>query len=88
MSAASRVVLEASPSLGSLYAKAAGARLTALFPGGKQDGGALPDVEHHLEVLEVDAAKLVAYQRLMGDTVRDTLPSVFVHGWCSRWRCR
>lgn len=80
MSAARRVVLEASPSLASLYAKAAGARLAALLPGGKPAGGALPEVEHHLEGLQVDAAKLVAYQRLMGDTVRDELPSVFVHG--------
>ncbi|MCV9995997.1 MaoC family dehydratase [Paeniglutamicibacter sp. ZC-3] len=80
MSARTRVVLDASPSLGSLYAKAAGARLTALFPGSKTAGGALPEVEHHLEGLQVDAAKLIAYQRLMGDTVRDELPSVFVHG--------
>ncbi|WP_411733910.1 MaoC family dehydratase [Paeniglutamicibacter sp.] len=80
MSARTKVVLDAAPSLASLYARAAGARLGALFPGGKPAGGALPEVEHHLDRLAVDAGKLVDYQRLMGDTVRDELPSVFVHG--------
>ena len=80
MSADRRVVLEASPSLASLYARAAGARLGALLPGARPAGGVLPEVEHHLERLEIDAGKLVDYQRLMGDTVRDELPSVFVHG--------
>ncbi|MFL4474786.1 MaoC family dehydratase [Paeniglutamicibacter sp. MACA_103] len=80
MSAHQRVVLDAAPSLGSLYARAAGARVRALLPGGKPVGGPLPAIEHHLESLEVDAARLVDYQRLMGDTVRDELPSVFVHG--------
>lgn len=73
-------VLDVAPSLGSLYARAAGARVRAMLPGANPSAGALPAVEHHLEVLEVDAARLVAYQRLMGDTVRDELPSVFVHG--------
>lgn len=73
-------VLGVAPSLGSLYAKAAGARVRAMLPGSKPDGGGLPMVEHHLEALDIDAAHLVAYQRLMGDTVRDELPSVFVHG--------
>ena len=80
MSDRERVVLDAAPSLGALYAKAAGSRLRALLPGGKAEGGTLPDAEHHLEALVADPARLVAYQRLMGDTVRDTLPSVFVHG--------
>jgi acyl dehydratase len=80
MSTRERVVLYAAPSLGALYAKAAGSRLRALLPGGKAEGGTLPDAEHHLEPLVADPARLVAYQRLMGDTVRDSLPSVFVHG--------
>ncbi|MBV1778567.1 MaoC family dehydratase [Paeniglutamicibacter sp. ABSL32-1] len=80
MSARTRVVLAAAPSLATLYARAAGARLTALFPGAKPAGGALPQVEHHLDGLRVDPGKLVDYQRMMGDTVRDELPSVFVHG--------
>ena len=80
MSARERVVLDAAPSLGSLYAKAAASRLRALLPGGKAAGGTLPEIEHRLEALVADPARLVAYQRLMGDTVRDTLPSVFVHG--------
>ena len=80
MSARERVVLDAAPPLGALYAKAAASRLRALLPGGKAAGGTLPEIEHRLEALVADPARLVAYQRLMGDTVRDTLPSVFVHG--------
>ncbi len=80
MSARERVVLDTAPSLGALYASAVGSRLRALLPGGKPAGGTLPEAEHRLESLAADPAKLVAYQRLMGDTVRDTLPSVFVHG--------
>lgn len=80
MSPRRTVILQTAPSLGSLYAKAAGARVRSMLPGAKPAGGALPMVEHHLEGLQVEAERLVAYQRLMGDTVRDELPSVFVHG--------
>lgn len=80
MSGPARVELDASPSLASLYAKAAGARLTALFPAARKPGTALPEIEHHLDSLTADAGKLADYQRLMGDTLRDELPSVFVHG--------
>lgn len=80
MSARTRVVLDAAPSLGSLYAKATGARLRQMLPDAKREALDLPHVEHQLAHVSVDPAKLVAYQRLMGDTVRDTLPSVFVHG--------
>lgn len=40
----------------------------------------LPAVAHAVDGVTADPDRLVAYQRLMGDTVRDTLPSVFVHG--------
>ena len=68
------------PSLGSLYAKALGEQAKGLLPGREKPLLALPGVEHRVARLRVDRDHLVAYQRLMGDTVREELPSVFVHG--------
>lgn len=72
--------LESAPALGTLYAKAAGVRARQVLPGAKAGAESVPDVEHRLGSVRVDPAQLVAYQRLMGDTVRDALPSVFIHG--------
>lgn len=68
------------PSLGSLYAKALGTRARGLLPGGGSPLLAIPEVEHHATGIRAERDRLVAYQRLVGDTVRDELPSVFVHG--------
>ena len=68
------------PSLGSLYAKALAMQAKGLLPGSKPALLVLPPVEHRVAGLRVDRDHLVAYQRLMGDTVREELPSVFVHG--------
>lgn len=80
MSTRSTVQLDAAPSLGVLYAKALGLQAKGLLPGKKPTNMALPEVEHRVAGLRVDRDRLVAYQRLMGDTVREELPSVFVHG--------
>ncbi|MEE1621228.1 MaoC family dehydratase [Zafaria sp. Z1313] len=74
------VQLDAAPSLPSLYAAAAGGHLARLAGRGRETPGALPETEHRVAGVRADPARVVAYQRLMGDTVRDTLPSVFVHG--------
>ena len=68
------------PSLGSLYAKALGTQAKGLLPGRESPLLVLPRVEHRVAGVRVDRDHLVAYQRLMGDTVREELPSVFVHG--------
>ena len=68
------------PSLGALYAKALGMQAKNLLPGKDSPLLVLPRVEHRVAGLRVDRDRLVAYQRLVGDTVREELPSVFVHG--------
>ncbi|MET0870863.1 MAG: MaoC family dehydratase [Paeniglutamicibacter terrestris] len=80
MSELSTLILPAAPSLGSLYATATAGKLRGLLPGSKPAARTVPQVEHRLESLPINRQKLVDYQRLMGDTVRDELPSVFVHG--------
>ncbi|MCO1338386.1 hypothetical protein BJH93_05670 [Kocuria polaris] len=82
-----RVELGEAPALGGIYAaavkKTAASGLAGLL-GSHRSGGddrwELPAVEHRVRRLNVDAGQLTRYQRLMGDTVRDDLPSVFVHG--------
>lgn len=69
--------LEAVPSLGGLYAGAAwGAlrRVRSVAP------DSLPALTAEAVGVPVDADALIAYQRLLGDTVRDEVPSVFLHG--------
>ncbi|GHD01699.1 MaoC/PaaZ C-terminal domain-containing protein [Zhihengliuella salsuginis] len=79
------------PALGGIYAaavkKTAASRIGGVLPGGGRRRGAdddgrwqLPAVEHRVRRLRVDTGRLTRYQRLMGDTVREDLPSVFVHG--------
>lgn len=68
------------PSLGSLYATGLRRQVAAKLPGAGKAALVLPDVEHRVTEVKADRRALVAYQRLMGDTVRDELPSVFVHG--------
>lgn len=41
--------------------------------------GSLPDVEHVLRDVPVEAARLTAYQHLVGEPARDVLPPGFVH---------
>ena len=80
------VVLESVPRLGSLYAAALRRQATGKPSTGKPGRGTapeglrLPAVRHVVRGVVADPERLVAYQRLVGDAVRDTLPSVFVHG--------
>lgn len=74
------IELDQVPTLGSLYAKALGTRAKEFLPGTKASLLVLPEVAHRVASLRPDRDQLVAYQRLMGDTVREELPSVFVHG--------
>ncbi len=65
------------PSLGSLYAAAAPRvlrKVASVAP------GSLPDTEAYVESVRCSREQLIAYQRLMGDTVREELPSVLLHG--------
>lgn len=80
MSMRATLDLGAAPSLGSLYAKGLGAGVKGWLPGRKSPQLVLPDVEHRVTALRPERDSLVAYQRLMGDTVREELPSVLVHG--------
>lgn len=68
------------PGLGSLYATGLRRQVAAKLPGARTPALVLPDVEHRVTGVTADPRALVAYQRLMGDTVRGELPSVFVHG--------
>lgn len=74
------VDLAQAPTLGSLYAKALGTKVKAFVPGHMAPMLVLPEVSHRVASLIADRDQLVAYQRLMGDTVREELPSVFIHG--------
>lgn len=69
------VVLDAAPRLGALYARAGAASLR-----GRTSGrGALPAVEHRLDGLAPDPARLTAYQHLVGEPATDALPAGYVH---------
>jgi len=83
------VVLGSVPGLTSLYATAL--RRQAAGPARQRVAGPpdrrtppgeprLPAVRHVVHAVVADPERLVAYQRLVGDALRDTLPSVFVHG--------
>ncbi|MFJ3956612.1 MaoC/PaaZ C-terminal domain-containing protein [Arthrobacter sp. NPDC090010] len=72
------VVLQAAPALPRLYlnAAASAARQRVRKRPGAQT---LPDVVHELPALSVDLEHLTAFQRLMHATVRDELPSAYLH---------
>ncbi|RKW71097.1 MaoC/PaaZ C-terminal domain-containing protein [Galactobacter caseinivorans] len=71
------VVLDKVPALGALYAQAAlGAtrRVRRVAP------GSLPDVSAEAREVRISEESLIQYQRLLGDAVREEVPSVFLHG--------
>lgn len=75
------VALDSVPGLGGLYASAAASHLGSVVrPGRAQGPMRLPDLEYGVQGVRADPRRLHAYQRMMGDTLRDALPSVFVHG--------
>jgi acyl dehydratase len=78
------VVLDTVPRLGGLYAAAlanqTASRVRARLDARPVGALALPDLEYRVGGVRADPVRLLAYQRLMGDTVRDVLPSVLVHG--------
>ncbi|GAA3695230.1 MaoC/PaaZ C-terminal domain-containing protein [Zhihengliuella alba] len=76
-------VLDEAPSLGRSYAAALRTAAAAALPGGRARPAGrleLPHVAHRVPEVRADRSGLARYQRLMGDTLRETLPSVFVHG--------
>jgi acyl dehydratase len=72
-----RETLSAMPRLGALYASAAPRALRRVR---EVSPDRLPRREAFVEGVRCRPEQLVAYQRLMGDTVRDELPSVLMHG--------
>jgi acyl dehydratase len=74
------VRLDTVPPLAGLYARALANQASGALRGGRRGPMVLPDVEYTVAGVHADAGKLVRYQRLVGDVVRETLPSVFVHG--------
>jgi acyl dehydratase len=65
--------LDAVPSLGALYGRAA---VSAALPGSGTD---LPDRQLEVADVRVDRDHLAAYARVCGYRLRDVLPSTFVH---------
>ncbi|WP_309079876.1 MaoC/PaaZ C-terminal domain-containing protein [Zhihengliuella sp.] len=79
------IVLDQAPPLARSYAAAARKAAASAVPGlGRSARGAggqeLPPVAHRVGGVRAERSRLARYQRLMGDTLRDSLPSVFVHG--------
>lgn len=74
--------LDAVPALPRLYAEAVAHQIRNQLTrsGGRGGDLVLPDVEHAVSGVRPERERLEAYQALVGDTVRSTLPSVFVHG--------
>jgi acyl dehydratase len=66
--------LSSSPRTLALYAKAAARSL----PGAAR-GGDMPDLELVLDDVEVDRARLAAYVKVCGFTLRDELPATYPH---------
>jgi acyl dehydratase len=82
------VVLESVPALAGLYRDAAlGAvrrRIGRLGPDQRNPGslglgGALPPVRHRVDGVPVDRDRLTAFQHLIGQPARNTVPSAHVH---------
>jgi acyl dehydratase len=73
--------LESAPRILPLYARAAaplvpGASLLPFVPGG---GGEIPELELRLPDAEVDPARVAAYAKVCGFSLRDTLPATYPH---------
>jgi hypothetical protein len=73
--------LNSSPSVLPSFARAAasmipGASLLPFVPGG---GKEIPDIELALSGVRVDAAKVAAYARVCGFSLRETLPATYPH---------
>jgi acyl dehydratase len=74
------VTLPAVPALGGLYAKAlAGGATGAVGRRLGRGSTALPDVAYEVAGVRADAARLTAYQHLVGESASDALPAGFVH---------
>lgn len=74
------VTLPAVPALGGLYAQAlAGGAAGALGRRLGRGTTALPGVAYEVADVRADAARLTAYQHLVGETAADVLPAGFVH---------
>jgi len=74
------VSLPAVPALGGLYAKALGGGVVGAA--GRRLGRAptaLPGVAYEVAGVRADAARLTAYQHLVGESAADALPAGFVH---------
>lgn len=72
------VVLDGSPSLGSLYVRAGLGAVPR--PGRRAPApGPLPEVEHRCAGIRPDADRLTAYQHLVGEPAGDALPAGYVH---------
>lgn len=65
--------LDALPSLGTLYARAA---VSSVLPGSAEE---LPDRQLEVRGVDVDRDHLAAYARVCGYRLTDTLPSTYVH---------
>lgn len=73
--------LDRAPSIPLLYARAAaplipGASLLPFVPGG---GGEIPEVDLELAGVSADPAKVAAYAKVCGFTLRDALPPTYPH---------
>ncbi len=74
-------VLQSSPSILPLYARAAapmipGASMLPFVPGG---GGEIPEIELTLEGVRAEPEAVAAYARVCGFTLRDRLPATYPH---------
>ncbi len=78
---ASERVLDASPSLLALFARSA----AGLIPGSSRlpligrGSGAIPEVALSLPTVRVEHERLVAYDRVCGFRLTDTLPPTYIH---------
>jgi acyl dehydratase len=86
------VVLESVPALAGLYRDAAWGAVRRIGrqgalrgdrvrqgPGRQAPAGALPQVRHRVNGVGVDRDRLTAFQHLVGQAARDTVPSAHVH---------
>jgi acyl dehydratase len=72
------VLLPDRPSVARMLAQAAATAARERLAGGARPAG-LPPVRHTVAGVLVDLGQLTRFQHLVGGTVRDTLPSAFLH---------